>query len=139
MDPKDEEIVLAMMQDSRQPLRGIAERLGVSETAVRKRLKRLEGDGTIRAYSAVVDPASAGFFGTALVGIDTDKEKLLDVLELVKGLPQVRYAALTTGDHNIIFEIWCRKESELNSVLKKLKKTEGVKKTCPALFIKRVE
>ncbi|MBN2477686.1 Lrp/AsnC ligand binding domain-containing protein, partial [Candidatus Micrarchaeota archaeon] len=46
---------------------------------------------------------------------------------------------LTTGDHMIIFEIWCRSSETLNTLLKKIEKFEGVSRICPAIFLRRVE
>jgi len=139
MDERDERILELLMENSRIPITEVARELGVTETAVRKRIKRLESCGAIRSYSTIVDPFSLGYSGVALVGIDTAPETLLSTLKYVKSLKGVRYASLTTGDHMIMFEVWCKTTHELEAFLKKLEKKEGVMRVCPAIVLKRTE
>jgi len=138
MDDKDEYILRALLSNSRASLSSIAGGLGISETAVRKRMKKLEANGAIRAYTAIVDPYYLGYEGVALVGIDTKPERLLAVLDEVKGMPEVRYAALTSGDHMMMFEVWCRTQEELAALLDMVGNIEGVSRICPAIFLKRM-
>lgn len=139
MDKKDEVILEALMKNSRTPLTHIASELGVTETAVRKRIKNLERKGILRAYTAIVDPYYLGYEGVALVGIDATPETVVSVFESVKQLPNVRYSALTSGDHMMMFEVWCKGSKELDTFLKGLEKMKGVTRVCPAIFLKRVE
>jgi len=139
MDKKDEVILEALMKNSRTPLTHIAAELNVTETAVRKRIKNLERKGILRAYTAIVDPYYLGYEGVALVGVDATPETIVSVFEKVKQLPSVRYSALTSGDHMMMFEVWCKNSKELDSFLKNLEKVNGVTRVCPAIFLKRVE
>lgn len=139
MDKKDEFILEALMKNSRIPLTRIASELGVTETAIRKRIKKLERKGIIRNYTAIIDPYYLGYEGVALVGVDTTPEKLLSVFENVREMSVTRYAALTSGDHMMMFEVWCKNPQELNAFIKKLEKSDGVTRVCPAVFLKRVE
>jgi len=139
MDKKDEKILNMLLKNSRIPVTHIAPEIGMTETAVRKRIEKLEKIGAIRAYTAIVDPYFVGYEGAALVGVDAAPEKILTIFEELKGLPNVRYAALTTGDHMMMFEVWCKKTSELGKLIKDIEKMKGVTKVCPAIFLKRVE
>lgn len=139
MDEKDEIILNTLLKNSRTPMTYMAKELGMTEAGVRKRINKLERLGAIRSYTAIIDPFFIGYQSVALVGIDTTPEKLLNVYSQVKLMPQIRYAALTTGDHMIMFEIWCKTPEQLNLFLKDIEKMEGVRRTCPAIFLKQVE
>ena len=139
MDKKDEMILNMLLKNGRIPITHMAPELEMTETAVRKRIEKLERIGAIRAYTAIVDPYFVGYEGAALVGVDATPEKILVVFEEIKSLPNVRYSALTTGDHMMMFEVWCKKTSELGSWIKNIEKMKGVTKVCPAIFLKRVE
>ncbi|MFA5050402.1 MAG: Lrp/AsnC family transcriptional regulator [Candidatus Micrarchaeia archaeon] len=139
MDKKDELILKTFMHNSRTPVTHLANKMGITETAVRKRIAKLERFGAIKAYTAIIDPFFMGFSGIALVGVDTNPEKMLSVFEKIKKISRIRYLALTSGDHMIMFEIWCRNEKILNEELKKIKKLDGVTKVCPAVLMKRIE
>lgn len=139
MDQKDQTIIKMLMRNGRIPLTTIAEELGVSETAVRKRIKKLEHDGIIRSYTITVNPFFLGYDEIALVGVDTTPEKLLDVIKQLKRIREVRYIALSTGDHMIMFEVWCKTQKELEEMLNGVKRMRGVTRVCPAIILKEVE
>jgi Lrp/AsnC family transcriptional regulator for asnA, asnC and gidA len=139
MDEKDEEILLTLMRNSRTPLTRIAKKLGITETAVRKRIVKLEERGIIKSYTAIIDPFFIGYTGVALIGLDTTPPRLLPVFEHIKKLPESRYAALTSGDHMIMFEAWCKTSDELYALIKRLGKVDGVTRICPAILIRRTE
>jgi len=139
MDEKNEVILRALLKNSKTPLTDIASELEISETAVRKRIKRLELVGAIKGYTIIVDPHYFGYDGVSLVGVDSESEALLKVFESINILPEVRYGALSSGDHMMMFEVWCKTSVELNKFLKNIEKIEGVTKVCPAVLLKRVE
>lgn len=139
MDKTDEMILRSFMYNSRTPVTHLAKKAGVSETAVRKRIVKLEKVGAIKAYTAIIDPFFIGFSGIALVGVDTAPEKMLSVFEKIKKIEGVRYCALTSGDHMIMFEVWCKDEKILSAEMKKIQNMEGVKRVCPAVLLKRIE
>ncbi|MBU0527686.1 MAG: Lrp/AsnC family transcriptional regulator [Candidatus Micrarchaeota archaeon] len=139
MDEKDEVILEALIENSRVPLTRIASTLNISETAVRKRIKKLEGKGIIRAYTIIVDPFYLGYAGVALVGVDAAPERIVAVFEEIKGLAGIRYSAMTSGDHMMMFEVWYKSSEKLNKFILNLEKMEGVTRVCPAIYVKRAE
>ncbi|SAL63199.1 AsnC family transcriptional regulator [Caballeronia terrestris] len=54
LDKIDRAILAAVQQDGRIPIAKLAERVGLSETPCARRLKRLESDGFIGGYRAVL-------------------------------------------------------------------------------------
>lgn len=59
-DAVDIKIVGELSRDGRATLAHLSEAVGLSVSAVQARLKRLEADGTIAGYRALVDPEAAG-------------------------------------------------------------------------------
>ena len=55
MDEKDYNIIAALREDARVPIRKISKRVRMSESAVRKRMRRLERAGVIERYTVVVN------------------------------------------------------------------------------------
>jgi Lrp/AsnC family transcriptional regulator for asnA, asnC and gidA len=139
MDKRNEYILKALLKNSRISLSKVALELGISETAVRKRIKRLEIIGAIKGYTTIIDPFYLGYEGVALVGVDTSPESLLRVFQTINSQEEVRYGALSSGDHMMMFEVWCKTSKELNTFLQNIKKTKGVTRVCPAILLKRVE
>ena len=69
MDAIDRKILRALLRDGRQTNAGLAETVGLSPSATLERVRRLERDGTIKGYRAVVDPKALGYGVQALIGI----------------------------------------------------------------------
>lgn len=74
----------ALQVDGRAPLKSLAESAGLSVAATAERLKRLTDTGHVRAITADVDAAKAGYGVKAIVGITVlqpGKKALLDRLQ----------------------------------------------------------
>ena len=134
MDEKDLKIIEILMKNARTPKVRIAEELGVTETAVRKRIAKLEKKGIILSYKAVVNYKSSGLV-SSLTGVDVDAEMLWLVVSKLKEMDEVKSMWLTTGDHMIMLEIVVKSVDELSDVHERLARMEGVKRVCPAVIL----
>lgn len=140
MDGKDLEIIKALQADARTPFLEIAKKLRMSESAVRKRVKRLEREGVIERYTVVVNPSKMGYNSVALVGLDVVPDKYLMIVEALTKLEDVKKVTTSTGDHMIMVEVWAHDNRELTDiVLQKIGKLEGVTRICPAIILERIK
>jgi len=117
----------------------IAKRLGVSETAVRKKLQKLEELGVIRRYTVEVDPRKLGFNIIALIGLDTAPESYIRVIDVLRKDDRIVKMYSSSGDHMILIEVWFRDSEEMSEFVKKLNDMEGVTRVCPAILIERLK
>src|SRR4051794_12736526 len=69
MEELDRRIVRALVDDGRVSYTDLAERVGLSVSAVHQRVRRLETRGVIRGYSARIDADELGLPLTAFVSI----------------------------------------------------------------------
>lgn len=136
MDERDLIILRELVRNARVSYVELSEKLGITEAAVRKRVKKLEETGVIRGFTANVDPSILGFNSVAIIGLDTRPDSLMSAVEYIRTIKNVRYVALSSGDHMIMFEIWCKDQHELSHVVDKVKKLDGVTKVCPAVLLK---
>lgn len=127
------------MENARASYVEIAEKLGVSEAAVRKRIRRLENLGAIRRYTIDLDPRRLGYEVLAIIGLDVEPEHLLKVMEELKGREEVVRLYLTSGDHMLIVECWFENSQEFSSFIKGLESREGIKRVCPAIVLERLK
>lgn len=139
MDKRDRIIIESFIEDARTPYSELARRLGISEAAVRKRVKNLEAAGIIAKYTIRFDPGVLGYEAIAIIGIDTEPDALIRVQEKVRAMKGVRYTSLSSGDHMLLFGVWCKDMKELQSLIAKAKSLPGVTKICPAVMLKSVE
>jgi Lrp/AsnC family transcriptional regulator, leucine-responsive regulatory protein len=69
LDAKAWQLLLALQQDGRAPLKTLAAAAGLSVPATVERLKRMSDAGIVRSVSAELDAALAGYSVRAIVGI----------------------------------------------------------------------
>lgn len=133
------ELIKFLEKNSRATFAELARVFNVSETAIRKRLMKLEKDGVIRRYTVEVDPKKIGFEVDALIGIDTTPEQFIPIIEKLKETPEVRSLYTSTGDHMILIRSWFKNSDELRKFLKKIKEIPGITKICPAIILEKIK
>jgi len=133
------QIIDILRENSRTPYLKIAEMLGVSETAIRKRIKKLEEEGVIQKYTVEIDPKKLGFDVNALIGIDTKPENYLSTIEKLKNIEKIRSLYSSSGDHMILIECWFQNSKELTKFCRELQTINGVTKICPAIILEKIK
>lgn len=139
MDERNKIIIGALLENSRVPFVSLAKKLKITEAAVRKRVRNLHEAGTISKFTIRVDPSVLGFESVAIIGLDTRPDSIVSVQESVRKIKGVRYTSLSSGDHMLLFGVWCRDRKELQAIISKVKAMGGVTKVCPAVLLKSVE
>ncbi|WP_042684514.1 Lrp/AsnC family transcriptional regulator [Methermicoccus shengliensis] len=138
MDSKDRKILSRLMENARVPKTKIAESLGVSETAVRKRITNLEREGVILGYRVMVNYKRANMFAS-ITGIDVGPEHLWNIINALRGMDEVKTIMLTSGDHTIMTEIVAHSLDELSELHTEISRMEGVKRICPAIVLETIK
>ncbi len=139
MDEVDRKIIDMLMKDGRVKYSKIARELGISDVAVIKRIRKLESNGIIRGYVAVVDPQKLGYKASSLTGVDVEPDYLFQLVEELKKKEYVRYLAITSGDHCVMTLIWAKDGGELRKIHDEISKMPGVKRVCPAIVLEEVK
>jgi Lrp/AsnC family transcriptional regulator for asnA, asnC and gidA len=140
IDELDHKILKLLQGDARLPFLEIAKKLKVSESTIRKRVQALKEKGVIKRFTIEIDPAKIGLNTVAIVGIDVDPPKLLEVAQKLCEFKEIRCVATSTGDHMIMTEIWTEDGRELTRLIsEKIGPIEGVKKICPAIILERLK
>ena len=91
-DKTDGKILKVITENSRLSYRKIAKKIGVSTLTVLTRMKKMEENGVIKGYSALIDHRKLGQVLTAIIEVKTSRghvaigEKLLAGLENVYGV-----------------------------------------------------
>jgi Lrp/AsnC family transcriptional regulator, regulator for asnA, asnC and gidA len=129
LDNLDRKLIELLQINGRASNAGIARDVGVSEGTVRRRLRRLIQDGTVRVMG-VPDPHKMGLNTVALVGIQADLDKIDSVASTLAQLPEVQYVSLTTGSYDIFIWVAMTSSEELGNFLRRrVGATEGIRRT----------
>ncbi len=123
MDEKDMLILSELVKDSRKTLSELAEMLDMSISSIHKRVKKLEKEGIIERYTAVVNP---DFFDTVtaflLIGAE-NPEKIFNNIKSIDSVVEV-YKAL--GNFNMVVKIRSNDLDKIGEITSKISAMEGV-------------
>ena len=97
LDETDVKILEALMLDARLSSRQIAKRCGVSIGTVLSRIKKMEKQGIITGYSAVLDHEKLGYELTVVCEVTVSKGRLLEMENEIARLPNVCCVYDVTG------------------------------------------
>ncbi|HHI00394.1 MAG: Lrp/AsnC family transcriptional regulator [Thermococcus sp.] len=136
LDEIDKEILRVLQKNSRTPLREISKRVGLAESTVYERIKKLKERGIIKKFTIILDPESLGFHLLAFILIKAKAGKYAEVAEKLISYPEIVEIYETTGDYDMILKIRTRSSEELNDFLDKIGEIEGVVATHTMVVLK---
>ncbi|PJG56322.1 AsnC family transcriptional regulator [Bradyrhizobium forestalis] len=108
LDEIDRKILRALQQDARLTTAQLADKIGLSTTPCWNRLKRLETQGYIDGYVALLNQDKLGLPETVIIELTLDRhdEEMLERFgQLLTSLPEVIEAYLTTGDYDYVVKV----------------------------------
>ncbi len=139
LDERDLVIIRELVRNSRVSYTELAKKLGISDVAVIKRVRRLEQLGVIKRYTVEVNPAALGYRVVSYTGVDVEPQHLLEVARVLREKPYVKRLSLTSGDHDLIAVIWARDSEELRRIHEEISRLPGVKRICPAIVLEELK
>lgn len=112
LDRLDRAILLRLQQDGRETCEAIGEQVGLSASAVLRRIKRLEEAGTIDRYVALLRPEALGLGLVAYVNVRLEKRQdhakrnpMDEFRASVQGWPEVVECAALTGEMDFLLRL----------------------------------
>ena len=130
LDAIDRTILREVLRDGRISIRELAERTALSTSATSERLRRLERNGHITGYRAVVAASATGRTLDAVVGVRAEPGVDRTALEAwLAAQPCVVDAVHLTGPHDYLLRMSCTSTAELDAVLMAMKAEGGVAET----------
>src|SRR5688500_19348235 len=130
MDEIDRQIVALLRQDARRAFQSIGLRVWLSARAVKRRVDRLEADGVVRGYTALVDPGRFGWGTHAFVALYCEgRMAAAEVREAVEHHPEVEAAYTVAGEASAMLHVRARDTSHLEEALERIRDHAGVTRT----------
>ncbi len=108
LDAIDRRIIASLQADGRLSNIDLAERVGLSPSPCLRRVKRLEREGYIGAYRAVLERDRVGLGFTVFVGIKIAghaNDRALDFEKAVMAMPEVVAFHMVSGEADYFVEV----------------------------------
>ncbi|NMX60313.1 Lrp/AsnC family transcriptional regulator [Pseudomonas sp. WS 5079] len=120
IDVIDQQLIAALMDDSRCTLKTLAGITGLSSPSVGERLRRLEERGVLKGYTVDIDPKHFGYLLQAIVRIRPLPGQLEEVERQIQAIPQFTECDKVTGDDCFIARLHVRTMDQLDTLLDRL-------------------
>jgi Lrp/AsnC family leucine-responsive transcriptional regulator len=131
MDTNDIKALRLLQHEGRASWSRLGELLGMTGPAAADRVRRLEEQGIIRGFTALIDPESVGLALTAFIALSLEKPAHRDAfLKRVQALPEIQECHHCTGEDDYLLKVRCRGVSDLYRLINtELKSLSGVLRT----------
>ena len=134
--PADVLLLSALRENARASTAQIARQLDLSRTTVQSRIERLEREGVIRGYTAIVDPGAAGWHTEAFVYLYCDGRMPADAIRAAaESEPQVASAHTVAGEYSAVLHLLAKDTPDLELTLERIRAKEGISRTVSQIVL----
>ena len=127
MDSIDLKIVSMLKKNARVSASAIAKEVGLAVSSVTERIRRLENQGVILQYTALVDHSKIEGGITAMIGIKIEHTRYIDeVADAISNDPHVVTFYTLTGDLDFLASVYAVSTEEFRQVHRAIAGLEGV-------------
>ena len=130
MDHIDRQIVALLRENARRSFQDIGRHVSLSAPAVKRRVDRLERDGVIRGYTAVIDPHAFGWHAEAFVDLYCEGGMSGEAIKrVVEVEPRVASAHTVAGEPSAMLHVMAEDTKDLELALERIRDTDGITRT----------
>ena len=137
IDSFDEKIIKILQNDARKPFVEIANTIGLSESAVRRRIKNLTDNNIIKKFTIEINN-NEKTSAITLISVASSSEASTVTSKLLH-LEGVDVVYEITGQYDIAAIISAPAISEINSYIDEVRKIEGVSDTNTVIILKTLK
>jgi len=117
MDEMNRRIIKLLRTDGKMSFREVAHRLKRSPSTVRDRIGRMESEGIILGYVALVNAEQMGMHAEAVVFANMDDDVRFNDLRKLKEVDGVLEVLFVTGDKNIMIRMQAPENRTLEEII----------------------
>ena len=122
MDDIDRKILKLLQANARMSLKTVAENTFLSSPAVSARIERLEKEGIITGYHAMVDPMKLGYHILAFINLDVVPEDKPKFYAYANDVPNVLECNCVTGEYSMLMKVAFQSTMDLDIFIGQLQK-----------------
>lgn len=127
LEPIDQAIARELASDGRCSFTDLAERVGLSVSAVHQRVRRLEQRGVIRGYSARLDAEAIGLPLTALISLTPiDPAAPDDYPQRLEAIGEIESCYSVAGDESYVLLVRVESPTGLEDLLRRIREAAKV-------------
>lgn len=133
LDSTDVKILRMLQSEGRIPITQLSAHLDVPHATIRDRIRKLETEGVIEGYQAVINPAQVGLPITGFVQITLDhrlQTSLQQTIDTLMNIQEVSEFYVLTGETDIFVRIHATGMDHLREIIfEKLNRIPGFQRS----------
>jgi Lrp/AsnC family transcriptional regulator for asnA, asnC and gidA len=134
LDETNRSIIHLLQLDGRRAYADIAKEVGLSEAAVRQRVRRLLDAGMIQIV-AVTDQLQMGYPRAAMIAVNVDGD-VAEAARMVADIDEVDYLVSTAGGIDLLAEVFASDDDHLFNLLNRIRGVPGVRHAQTYMYFK---
>jgi DNA-binding Lrp family transcriptional regulator len=139
IDDLDRKILARLVSDGRTPYGKIGDEVGVSESTVFVRVKKMLEAGVITRFTVSLDPEKVNRSLGCFILVNADPNLYEDVLEDLEGLPEVLEIHDLAGRYDILLKARTPSRTALTHLLDVIGGMEGVDQTQTSIVLRTLK
>jgi DNA-binding Lrp family transcriptional regulator len=139
---KPDRIILQHLQkDDRISLSDLARKTGLASSSVHYRIKRLEAEGVIKGYRAIVDPAKLGYdiLAVSFVQSKYDPKSYERLAKSLPRIPGVWAVYFLMGDMDYVVLSRAKNRADLNRIVYELISMKDIQRSDTRIVMERLQ
>ncbi len=138
-DKLDLTILKHLALHGKEGIRSLARSLRRSPSTVSERIRRMEREGLIKGYTALIDYFRLGFQINAITLIQVDGKYIEELEKELAREPNVRAVYDVTGEYDVAVILTFRSVSDLDRFIKNLIKKPFIRRSMTSLIFRVVK
>lgn len=120
MDQIDMEILKTLQVKGRISVKELSRQINLTPPAVGERIRRLENQGIIKGYHAVIDSEKVGLHILALINVTMRADKQKDFYQLMGTIDSVTECYHVTGAYCTVVKLYCKTMGDLEHIINRI-------------------
>ena len=135
MRDTDNRLIALLKANAREPVASLARKLGLARSTVQERIARLEREGIIRGYTALLSEESEGRRLRAVVMVAADPRQADRIGAELKRMPEVRALSAVSGAYDMMAIVEAETPVRMDDILDRIGKAAGVARTVSSIIL----
>jgi Lrp/AsnC family transcriptional regulator, leucine-responsive regulatory protein len=144
LDEIDFEIMDELKADAAKTRKQLAKKLGLPLTTVHNRIEKMEKNGVIKGYTAIIDRKKTGrgigAYIDATVNYISPDFSQQDIARKILLMSEVDEVSIVTGEKDLLIKVHVASTDDLNEfITKKLRSIKGIDKTSTSAILQDLD
>ena len=122
LDKIDATLLESLQEDARVPIKTLTKKVFLSAPAISARIEKLEKQGVIQSYQAVLDPIKLGYHIKAFINLQMSPNQKPEFYPFIQSCRNVLECDCVTGDYSMLIKVAYPSTAELDTFIGQLQR-----------------